>query len=240
MLSDGALLPEAAAKGISYTKTDDNSGKLSLGGTFFSTFAGGIHEVEFTMTDVAQAEGTGKARIATPGLTDLAVYDLWLNTADFQVIVTDPALTNVKVRYRERERLAESPAFGEWKTVTAVAGADYTYTAQAIDFAADRDYEYQLLINDAETGEIHNFSAATGIQLPNAGFETWTNSKTWYPCSADEIGSNGMGTGYTGFWGTGNPGANAAGIVVTEPADDPRPGSTGSKSALLKTRALSA
>ena len=80
------------------------------------------------MTDVAQAEGTGKARIATPGLTDLAVYDLWLNTADFQVIVTDPALTNVKVRYRERERLAESPAFGEWKTVTAVAGADYTYT----------------------------------------------------------------------------------------------------------------
>ena len=95
MLSDGALLPEAAAKGISYTKTDDNSGKLSLGGTFFSTFAGGIHEVEFTMTDVAQAEGTGKARIATPGLTDLAVYDLWLNTADFQVIVTDPALTNV-------------------------------------------------------------------------------------------------------------------------------------------------
>ena len=138
--------------------------------------------------------------------------------------------------YRERERLAESPAFGEWKTVTAVAGADYTYTAQAIDFAADRDYEYQLLINDAETGEIHNFSAATGIQLPNAGFETWTNSKTWYPCSADEIGSNGMGTGYTGFWGTGNPGANAAGIVVTEPADDPRPGSTGSKSALLKTQ----
>ena len=224
VLSDGALLPEAAAKGISYTKTDDNSGKLSLGGTFFSTFAGGIHEVEFTMTDVAQAEGTGKARIATPGLTDLAVYDLWLNTADFQVIVTDPALTNVKVRYRERERLAESPAFGEWKTVTAVAGADYTYTAQAIDFAADRDYEYQLLINDAETGEIHNFSAATGIQLPNAGFETWTNSKTWYPCSADEIGSNGMGTGYTGFWGTGNPGANAAGIVVTEPADDPRSG----------------
>ena len=164
------------------------------------------------------------------------MYDLWLNTADFQVIVTDPALTNVKVRYRERERLAESPAFGEWKTVTAVAGADYTYTAQAIDFAADRDYEYQLLINDAETGEIHNFSAATGIQLPNAGFETWTNSKTWYPCSADEIGSNGMGTGYTGFWGTGNPGANAAGIVVTEPADDPRPGSTGSKSALLKTQ----
>ena len=169
VLSDGALLPEAAAKGISYTKTDDNSGKLSLGGTFFSTFAGGIHEVEFTMTDVAQAEGTGKARIATPGLTDLAVYDLWLNTADFQVIVTDPALTNVKVRYRERERLAESPAFGEWKTVTAVAGADYTYTAQAIDFAADRDYEYQLLINDAETGEIHNFSAATGIQLPLLG-----------------------------------------------------------------------
>lgn len=160
VLSDGALLPEAAAKGISYTKTDDNSGKLSLGGTFFSTFAGGIHEVEFTMTDVAQA----------------------------------------------------------------------------IDFAADRDYEYQLLINDAETGEVHNFSAATGIQLPNAGFETWTNSKTWYPCSADEIGSNGMGTGYTGFWGTGNPGANAAGIVVTEPADDPRPGSTGSKSALLKTQ----
>lgn len=91
VLSDGALLPEAAAKGISYTKTDDNSGKLSLGGTFFSTFAGGIHEVEFTMTDVAQAEGTGKARIATPGLTDLAVYDLWLNTADFQVIVTEPA-----------------------------------------------------------------------------------------------------------------------------------------------------
>lgn len=236
VLSDGALLPEAAAKGISYIKTDDNSGKLSLGETFISSFAGGIHEVEFTMTDVAQAEGTGKARIATPGLTDLAVYDLWLNTADFQVIVTDPALTNVKVRYRERERLAESPAFGEWKTVAAVAGADYTYTAQATDFAADRDYEYQLLINDAETGEVHNFSTATGVQLPNAGFETWTNSKTWYPCSADEIGSNGMGTGYTGFWGTGNPGANAAGIVVTEPADDPRPGSTGTKSALLKTQ----
>lgn len=40
VLSDGALLPEAAAKGISYTKTDDNSGKLSLGGTF-----GGVHNI---------------------------------------------------------------------------------------------------------------------------------------------------------------------------------------------------
>lgn len=149
------------------------------------------------MTDVAQAEGTGKARIATPGLTDLAVYDLWLNTADFQVIVTDPALTNVKVRYRERERLAESPAFGEWKTVTAVAGADYTYTAQAIDFAADRDYEYQLLINDAETGEIHNFSAATGIQASQCGIRNLDEQQNLVPCSADEIGSNGMGTGYT-------------------------------------------
>lgn len=235
VMSGGQIDPTATTNGITYTAKDANNGTLALNGTFFSKFTGGIQEIEFLMTDIANAEGKGTARVAVAGLTDLTKYDLWLNRADFQVVVTDPAQTDIKIRYRERTTGAVD--FGAWKTLTATAGKEYTYTATASDFAAGRDYEYQFLLGDTEQGTVHNISTVAGIQLPNAGFETWSQKdNTYYPCLSSEIGSNGMGTGYTGFWGSGNPGAAIGNTNISTPVNDARPGSTGTQCLQMQTK----
>ena len=238
VMENGSVSPDAAANGISYTPQDENNGTLTLEDAFFAKFQGGIHDIVFTMTDVTDTEGTGTAHIAVTGLTDLSNYDLWLNTANFQVIMTDPSISNVKVRYRER--LTGETEFGEWKTATAAVGENFTYTAQATDFAAGRDYEYQLLINDAEQGTVRSMSTDAGVQIPNGDFETWTYfNSTYYPCPEGEIGnSTGTGTAYMGFWGSGNPAAKSGGMIITSPTSDVRPGSKGTQAALLETKSF--
>lgn len=238
VMENGTVSETAAANGISYVPQSETNGTLTLGEEFFAKFQGGIHDVVFTMTDVTNTEGTGTAHIAVTGLTDLQQYDLWRNTADFQVIVTDPAISNVKVRYRER--LTGEAEFGEWKSATATAGENFTYTAQATDFAAGRDYEYQLLINDAEQGETRSITTPAGVQIPNGDFEIWSYyNSTYFPCIESEIGnSTGVGTAYTGFWGSGNPGAKSGGMIITSPTTDVRPGTKGTQAALLETKSF--
>lgn len=238
VMENGSVTPDAAANGITYTPQDGNNGTLTLGDAFFAKFQGGIHDIVFTMTDETDTEGKGTAHIAVTGLTDLKKFDLWRNTADFQVIMTDPSITNVKVRYRER--LTGETEFGEWKSTSAVAGKDFTYTAQATDFAAGRDYEYQLLLNDAEQGEARSITTDAGVQIPNGDFETWTYfNNTYFPCIESEIGnSTGVGTAYVGFWGSGNPGAKSGGMIITSPTNDVRPGSKGTQAALLETKSF--
>lgn len=236
ILTDGAEAPEAAANGIRYTATDASNGKITFDAAFFSKFPSGIQTLDFTLTDKAAIRGIGTARIAIPGMKR-PECDLWFGTADFQEIVTDPAASSDRqIRYRSRR--TGTTTFGKWTTIDATPGDNFTSTARATDFAAGYDYEYQLMVDGTAKGGTQSFSTEAGVQVPNGDFETWSylNGKVPFPCEESAIGSTGMGTGYTGFWGTGNPGGSSFNIIPTSAVEDHRPGSAGTTCALMETK----
>lgn len=223
VVAGGVAVEGIAAEGISFDKIDEYNSSLSLDGTFFAKLAGGVNELSFLMTDTDNGEGKATARIAVAGATGASSTDLWFGTANLNAIVTNPAATNVKIRYR----LAGADA---WTELDASKGPDgYAYTALATDFKAGRTYECQLLENGAENGAVRSVDTEAGVQLPNGGFEEWQKSgKAWYPYAS----------GGTEFWGTGNPGATSLGdkFNLTTGEADPRPGSSGSTCAKLQTQ----
>ena len=222
IMHEGSVLPEAAANGITYTPTDAMNGVLTLTPSFFEKLEAGINSINFEIKDSGANTGKATAQIALAKPVSITAQDLWFGTADMSAVVTNPATSDVTVKYR-------ISGTGEWKTLPATKGADgYTYTAQATDFKPGKTYEYQLFENGIESGEVKSETTPAGTQMLNAGFEEWHQSgKSWYPYAADG----------TPFWGTGNPGSTtiSANDNVTTRVADPRPGSSGQYCAKLQT-----
>mgnify|MGYP005812684315 CR=1 FL=1 len=223
VMAGGEAIDGIAADGITYVKTDEFNGSLALDGTFFAKLTSGINTLDFVISDTDNSEGKASARIAVAGASGIEAADLWFGTARLNAAVTNPAATDVKIRYRINGTEA-------WTELAANKGSDgYTYTADATGFRADHTYDLQLMENGVESGAVKSIATATGIQLPNSGFEEWHKSgKAMYPYAS----------GATPFWGTGNPGATSLGesFNLTDGVADPRPGSTGSLSAKLETK----
>lgn len=223
VMSGGTADEGLQAQGISYERTDECNGLLSLEESFFAGLPGGIHALDFVVTDTDRSEGKATARVAVAGATGIVSADLWFGQATLGAVVTDPQAASVKIRYREKDT-------GEWNDVEAVKGPDgYTYTAEAADIRAGRSYEFRLVGDGNECGVPLIAAAEDGVQVPGAGFEDWHQSgKAWYPYAA----------GGTEFWGTGNPGATTAGAEynLTSGVEDPRPGSAGRLAAKLETK----
>lgn len=222
IMHEGSVLPEAAANGITYTPTDAMNGVLTLTPSFFEKLEAGINSINFEIKDSGANTGKATAQIALAKPVSITAQDLWFGIADMSAVVTNPATSDVTVKYR-------ISGTGEWKTLPATKGADgYTYTAQATDFKPGKTYEYQLFENGIESGEVKSETTPAGTQMLNAGFEEWHQSgKSWYPYAADG----------TPFWGTGNPGSTtiSANDNVTTRVADPRPGSSGQYCAKLQT-----
>lgn len=222
IMHDGSVLPEAAANGITYTPTDAMNGVLTLTSTFCEKLDAGINALDFEITDAGSNTGKATAQIALTKPVSITAQDLWFGTANMSAVVTNPATTEVSVKYRISGN-------GEWTTLPAIKGADgYTYTAQATDFKPNQTYEYQLFENGTASGEVKSETTPAGTQIPNAGFEEWHQSgNPWFPYA--EGGSE--------FWATGNPGSTSLGSSynVTTRQADPRPGSSGQYSAKLQT-----
>lgn len=222
IMHEGSVLPEAAANGITYTPTDAMNGVLTLTSTFCEKLDAGINALDFEITDAGSNTGKATAQIALTKPVSITAQDLWFGTANMSAVVTNPATTEVSVKYRISGN-------GEWTTLPAIKGADgYTYTAQATDFKPNQTYEYQLFENGTASGEVKSETTPAGTQIPNAGFEEWHQSgNPWFPYA--EGGSE--------FWATGNPGSTSIGSSynVTTRQADPRPGSSGQYSAKLQT-----
>lgn len=92
-------------------------------------------------------------------------------------------------------------------------------------------YEVKAFCDEWET-PVRTLITDPVWELPNGGFEEWSapdnDRKYWIP----------FFTGKDPFWDTGNQGATTIREKdnVTTPADDPRPGSAGTKSAKLESR----
>lgn len=99
--------------------------------------------------------------------------------------------------------------------------------------AAEPETTYEVKAYcDAWETPVRTLTTDVAWELPNGGFEEWSapddDRKYWIP----------FFTGKDPFWDSGNQGATTIREKdnITTPADDPRPGSAGTKSAKLESR----
>ncbi len=212
------LLNNAPA-GVEVVKTDDLTYKVVVSDEFFAEVAGGSQVLSFFVQDVDGGKLAKEINYLVQGVMPLATtdYDLWFGNVTFKAIVLESS-SSVKIAY--------SADGATWTEVDAVAGADNTYTAVGSNFAAEKNYTYKLVVNNAAAGKTLAHQTAAGAQIPNGDMERWSKPTWWLP----------YGDGDAAFWLTGNEGGNMAGATLTKPETDVRPGSTGTQSAYLKSQ----
>lgn len=222
VMTGGEPSASNAGQGIELTETDENNAVLSLTPEFFANIGGGVRTFDFSVSDISNGEASAQAKIAVPGAADTASVDLWHGTGTIEAVVTNPSASDVRIKYRAGEE-------GEWTEVSATAGDNYIYTAQATGLTAGKSYQIQLVEDGIESGMTATVNTEPGSQVPNSDFEEWHKSgAASYPYAQ----------GGTEFWGTGNPGATALGnsFNLTSESTDVRPGSAGKYSARLETK----
>ena len=228
VMTGGAVSDTNSEQGIELTVSDEYNASLTLLPEFSGNIAGGEHQFVFKVKDSGNAETSAQVAVLSSGASGLVPVDLWYGQAKISAIVLDPAVSDVKIRYRESSA-------GEWTEAAMTKSEGNVYTADCTGFTADRTYDLQLLTDGTETGKILQEETEAGAQMLNAGFEEWhQNGKPWYPYAA----------GGTEFWGTGNPGSNSdlaalvGGSDVTSRDANVRPGSAGRYSAKLETKSI--
>lgn len=213
-------LLNSTTEGVTVVKTDDLNYKITIDEAFFVNVPGGSSAINFYVEDADGGKLNKDVIYDAQGVMPLSSsdYDLWTGNVTFKANVLSSA-SSVKIAYRL--------AGGEWSELTATAAGDGIYTASATGFAAEKQYEYKLLLDSAAKGKALNYATELGSQVPNADLEEWyqNGSAAYYPFLE----------GGEAFWLTGNDGSQKAGINLTVPSSDVRPGSTGSSSAYLKS-----
>lgn len=122
-----------------------------------------------------------------------------------------------------RYRKAESDE--SWQEVEGVTVEGGAFKAR-LRVEAESRYEV-VAYCDNETTAVTTVQTERTEQLPNAGLEEWATFKDILYPYLDESAA---------FWGSGNPGAYIAGkAILTQPVEEPRPGSAGNYSAELKS-----
>ena len=211
-------------EGITILKNDDLSYKVTVNDTFFSQVAGGEQILTFHIEDVDGGKLSKDVNYLVQGVMPLSTtdYDLWFGNVTFKATVVDSdSASSVKIAY--------SVDGTTWTEVEAVEGANGVYTAEGSNFTVEKNYTYKLVVNGADAGKSLTHQTAAGTQIPNGDMERWSKPTWWLP----------YGEGDAPFWLTGNEGGNMAGAILTQSSDDVRPGSTGSKSAYLKSQKAS-
>lgn len=214
------LLNHAPA-GVSVEKISDTNYKVTISKEFFVNVSGGHNVVVFHIEDVDSGKANKEVAYNVEGVMPLTKsdYDLWFGNVTFKANVINTSASSVKIAYR-----ADG---GAWTEVAATVGVGGVYTATGSNFAAEKNYEYKLIVGGADTGKMLAHTTAAGAQIPNGDMESWSESGgVIYPYAQ----------GASPFWLTGNDGAKMAGATLTNSSTDVRPGSTGSYSAYLKSQ----
>ena len=213
-------LLSADVDGVTVVKTDDLNYKITIDEAFFVNVPGGQSAITFYIEDVDGGKLTKDVVYDAQGVMPLTSsdYDLWTGDVTFSANVLSSA-SSVKIAYRL--------AGGEWSELTATAAGEGVYTASATGFAAEKQYEYKLILDSATKGKALNYATEAGSQVPNSDMEQWyqNGSAAYYPFLQ----------GAQAFWLTGNDGSQKANINLTVPSTDVRPGSTGTYSAYLQS-----
>ena len=118
----------------------------------------------------------------------------------------------------------------EWLAVPDVEIEGGTFRAKLAGLDPETTYELKAF-SDTDLSDMREFTTEAALQLPNAGFETWSTDRSdiLYPYAADAPLAE-------QFWGSGNPGSMTLKKLVTTNEKDPRPGSEGQYCAQLKSQ----
>lgn len=165
---------QVAGVDVVWTGSEDNvSYSMVISPEFFTAAAAGNQVVNLFVEDSNGGKKTFDLNYLCQGVYAISGedYNLWSGVATFKACVLNTEATDVKVAYRAQGTEA-------WQMATATAGNDNIYTAVAVNFAADKTYEYKLVVGGVDTGKSLSVTTAAGKQLPNANFEEWTDDKT--------------------------------------------------------------
>ena len=212
-------LLESTPEGVVLNKIDDVTYTLDINASFFASVSGGEQALAFNIEDVDGGKLAKSIVYMVQGVLPLttADYDLWFARASFKAVVLGNP-SSVKIAY--------SVNGGEWSEADATLADDGNYVATIENFAAATTYAYKLVVEGEDKGKNLSIATAAGAQLPNGDMERWSKASWVLP----------YGEGDTPFWLTGNEGGNMVGATLTQSSTDVRPGSTGTKSAYLKSQ----
>ncbi len=198
---------------------------ITFADSFFNVLNGGEQTIELTVSDRDGGSVTKKLPYVLQGVNSYkkSGTDLWNGTGLLTATVFGTP-SNVVISYREGD--------GEWKSYAAAASstAANTYEVTVDGIAASHTYEYNLAIDGSNVGTSLTFTTAAGAQIPNGNLDSW--------CEDGGVIIP-FATSASSYWCTGNWGTAMLGKNITQSSTDVRPGTTGTKSAYLKSEDLS-
>ena len=162
---------KGSVNGVTVAKVDDLNYKVTVAPAFFNVVAGGQNAITFNVEDTDGGKLKKDINYNVQGVMPLnsGDYNLWSRKVTFKALVLDAAATSVKIAY--------SADGATWTELDATVSGDY-YTAVGVDFSAEKNYSYKLIVNSADSGKTLVHATAMGNQLPNANFESWSDDKT--------------------------------------------------------------
>lgn len=205
------------------TENSNLNWTVTLADGLISRIKAGNQTVTITATDSDGVEGEIDVVYFGEGTFAMSVVDAWSATATLKAYVNNSAADDVKIYYRE----VAPTLISDWSVADATLLSDNVYAATATGVDGGRQYEYYLSYGDDQKGVAATFTTGGAI-IPNGGMETWSGSM---PLCPSEFTSKNKST----TWDTGNHGSETVGVNVTTYSSDVRPGSTGTKSAYLKS-----
>lgn len=157
----------------------------------------------------------------TESAVELTKNDVWTSVAWLEAAGDNR--TELGFKYR-------ADGAQEWETILkgelTIHGGQFS--AKITNLIPSKRYEFVAFSDGIQT-PIYEATTDPATPLINGGFENWSKpAKAWFPFANE--GDK--------YWNSGNKGATtiSENDNTTTPVDDPRPGSTGKKSAQLKSK----
>lgn len=205
-----------------YTPSVDASVlRLNLEASMLNALSAGEHTLRVSATD-----SNGKTNVLNlvfrPSnvpvqALDAVPADIWATTATLRGRLVKADAANAGLQWR---RSGEST----WRNATVSALTDGVFTAQLSSLLPGTTYEYRAVVDGYE-GTPKTFVTESALQLPNAGFENWQDSKAPFLI---------YGEGQEMFWDSGNHGSATMKKNVTVPATNIK--HSGERSVLLQSQ----
>lgn len=157
--------------GFTATQTTDNMNyEVVIAPEFFDNVAGGEQQITIQVKDQDGGRLNKELTYNVEGVLPMSAsdYDLWFGNVTFKAAVLSES-SDIKIAY--------SLDGSTWSEV-AVSNQSGNYVAAGSSFRAEKNYTYKLMIDGVQRGKALSCQTAAGNQLPNGGFEEWSNDKT--------------------------------------------------------------
>ena len=181
-----------------------------------------IHEITDNATPPRTTNQTVHVRVSNAllNLQSPEPYDIWATKATVSAVAMQDEYGNVSFEYRKK-------GDSDWNSATATQvgdGARPSFNAVLTSLLPETPYEYRVISDiDNYVSEPLEFTTESPLQLPNAGFEHWSDGENGVKLPFD--------AGEDPFWDSGNRGSITLGVNVT--SDDSSVKHSGDKSIKL-------